>query len=107
MPSILRTDPFSPPRCPSPPPPTLTLPESIFLSALQVPWLHAVYAVLGAGVFTLVSVPPGAPPSQPPTTSSGPSSVPIFLIVHSSEPPWSVSGQGRDSVLLRSPRQIS
>lgn len=49
-------------------------------------------------MFTLVSVPPG--PAQPPTTSSGPSSVPIFL-VHSSEPPWSVSGQGRDSVLLR------
>lgn len=30
-------------------------------SAPQVPWLHAVYAVLGAGVFTLVSVAPWGP----------------------------------------------
>ena len=70
--TILRTDPFSLPRCPSPPPPTLTLPESIFLSALQVPWLHAVYAVLGAGVFTLVSVPPGPRLFSPPPPPQAP-----------------------------------
>lgn len=36
----------------------------------QVPWLHAVYAVLGAGVFTLVSLAQLlGPPSQPVSSS--------------------------------------
>lgn len=56
---------------------------AILLPFQYVPWLHAVYAVLGAGVFTLVSL-AGllGPPSQLcDSLSSSPSTLCVFLTV--------------------------
>lgn len=63
-----------------------------FCVCLQVPWLHAVYAVLGAGVFTLVSLAQlpwatcsGSPCPQPPLP---PLYAPVFLPAPSWEHLW-------------------
>lgn len=55
------------------------IPKALSL-LLQVPWLHAVYAVLGAGVFTLVSVPLGICLPVPPHTHTQSALPPTFFL---------------------------